>query len=425
MKKRLKSNPVGRLETVGRTILYGLLIAFAGLLNSRCSKQEALVADTYTCPMHPTVISDRQGVCPVCNMDLVRKARPGEEVKITEDLARLIKSPNETVVSSVKTIRGQYKSSGSSLQATGIVTYDTRQVYTLSARIGGRLEDVLVNYQFQPVRKGQLLATLYSPDLVEAQRELLYLLRHDSTHSQLIEGARQKLLLSGFSEAQLHELIQTRELQYRFSLQSPYDGYLITEALTAPAVVESTGGMGMPAADNTPTEVPPTFLNEGDYVSAGQPLMKLVSKNSIRLEFNLTPSQSQTIRPGTRIEVNVGDALIEAQVDLIQPFYSDGEKFVKIRALAPGANLKIGTLVTARWEASLQESVWLPREAVVDLGTRSVVFVKERGAFHAKSVTVTTRLIDEVEVFGLSSSDEVAYQAHFMVDSEGFIKSNE
>src|SRR5215204_7643583 len=67
-------------------------------------------ADTYTCPMHPTVISDRPGTCPVCGMDLVRKARAGEEVEITEELSRLLKSPNETVIASIKTIKGEYKS---------------------------------------------------------------------------------------------------------------------------------------------------------------------------------------------------------------------------------------------------------------------------------------------------------------------------
>lgn len=419
MKKRLNVNPSATRLPVSRW----LIVVIVFVLVSACTKNESQVADTYTCPMHPTVISDKQGVCPVCNMDLVRKARPGEEVKITEDLARLIKSPNETVVSSVKTVRGQFKSSGSSLQATGRVTYDTRQVYTLSARIGGRLEDVLVNYQFQPVRKGQRLATIYSPDLVEAQRELLYLLRHDSANELLIEGARQKLLLSGFSEAQLQELIQTQVLQYRFTINSPYEGYLITD--TQPATSSAPVGaspMGMSAPTTQPA-APLAFLNEGDYVAAGQTLFTLVNRNSIRMEFNLTPAQSQTLTLGTRLQVRVGEMIQQAQVDFIQPFYSGEEKFVKIRAFVPGANLTIGTLVTAQWSASSQEALWLPREAVVDLGTRSVVFVKDRGAFAPKSVAIHSVHQDEVEVYGLSSTDEVAFHAQFLVDSEGFIKN--
>jgi hypothetical protein len=86
--------------------------------------------------MHPTVISDRPGTCPVCGMDLVRKARAGEAVKITEDLSKLLKSPNETVVASINTIKGQYKSVPVSVQAQGVVTYDTRNIYTIPARLG-------------------------------------------------------------------------------------------------------------------------------------------------------------------------------------------------------------------------------------------------------------------------------------------------
>jgi membrane fusion protein, copper/silver efflux system len=111
-------------------------------------------ADTYTCPMHPTVISDKPGTCPVCGMSLVRKARAGEEVEITEDLAKLIKSPNETVIGSVKTIKGQYKSVPVSIEGQGVVTYDTRNTYTIPSRVGGRLEKVLLKYQFQRVSKG-------------------------------------------------------------------------------------------------------------------------------------------------------------------------------------------------------------------------------------------------------------------------------
>jgi membrane fusion protein, copper/silver efflux system len=75
------------------------------LVSCTNNKEQTQHTETYTCPMHPTVISDKQGTCPVCGMDLVRKVRPGEEVKMTEDLARLIKSPNEVVVASIKTVK--------------------------------------------------------------------------------------------------------------------------------------------------------------------------------------------------------------------------------------------------------------------------------------------------------------------------------
>jgi hypothetical protein len=79
------------------TVDYGhSLLVFA------CSSKETSMGETYTCPMHPTVISDKPGTCPVCGMDLVRKARKGEEVTMTKELNRLTKSPNEVVTASIK-----------------------------------------------------------------------------------------------------------------------------------------------------------------------------------------------------------------------------------------------------------------------------------------------------------------------------------
>src|SRR5687767_6956281 len=160
--------------------LPGLFIVLLFALGCNKSDEHAEHADTYTCPMHPTVISDKPGTCPVCGMDLVRKARAGEEVEITEDLSKLIKSPNETVIAAIKTIKGEYKSMPVSTEAQGIVTYDTRNIYTIPARIGGRLEKVFIKYAFQQVRKGEKVAEIYSPELVTAQRELVFLREHDS-----------------------------------------------------------------------------------------------------------------------------------------------------------------------------------------------------------------------------------------------------
>src|SRR5687768_13171285 len=126
-----------------RNSLFALLILFAAACNTEETSQGD---DTYTCPMHPTVISDRSGSCPVCGMDLVRKARAGEEVEITDDLSKLLKSPNESVVASIKTIKGEYKSVDVSVEAQGVVTYDTRNIYTIPARVGGRLEKIYLKY---------------------------------------------------------------------------------------------------------------------------------------------------------------------------------------------------------------------------------------------------------------------------------------
>src|SRR5687767_3284996 len=182
MKKNLKNNSI---------IL--AIVALLTLASCGAGGNHVEHADTYTCPMHPTVVSDRPSTCPVCGMDLVRKARSGEEVEITEDLAKVLKSPNEIVIASIKTIKAEYKSVPSSVEAQGLVTYDTRNIFTIPSRVGGRLEKIYLKYEFQPVSKGQKIAEIYSPELITAQRELLFLVENDAENKSLLDGAKNKL----------------------------------------------------------------------------------------------------------------------------------------------------------------------------------------------------------------------------------------
>jgi len=417
------------------TLMYIIFLA------SSCSTDKhAEHVDTYTCPMHPTVVSDRPSTCPVCGMDLVRKAKPGEEIKITEDLARLIKSPNEVVIASVKTIKPEYKAMTASVQAQGIVTYDTRYVYNIPARIGGRLEKVYLRYAFQPVRKGQKVADIYSPELLTAQRELLYLVEKDKDNEDLIRAAKNKLLLLGASEKQVEEIIARKEPTYTFAIYSVHDGYVVNETQQAPAMVStlasaasSSMGGGMDDGGNSVAQVASSsaqatgeLTREGVYVTTGQNLFKIVSGTALRIELNLPTAQAGSVKAGDKISLNLGDGKTEeVKVDFVQPFFSDGEEFVKIRVYVRSTErLRIGQLVSATLDFQTSETLWLPKEAVLDMGVEKVVFVKERGVFKPKKIVTgirTNRLIEVKQE--LASSDEVAANAQYMVDSESFIKS--
>ena len=415
-----------------------LLLLFA----TACSSdKQAENVDTYICPMHPTVVSDRPSTCPVCGMDLVRKARPGEEVEITEDLARLIKSPNEAVVASIKTVKAEYKSVAATVQAQGVVTYDTRYVYNIPARIGGRLEKVYLKYPFQPVRKGQKVADIYSPELLTAQRELLYLTENDKSNEELIRSAKSKLLLLGASEKQVDEVIARKEAVYTFSIFSAYDGYVISENQPAPAISTAStstassmgGGMGETGMGSTPKTVAPSspqfnaeLIREGSYVTTGQALFKVVNTSALRVELNIAISKAGSVKLGDEILLAVGNGKIEeARVDFVQPSFSDGEEFVKVRVYVRNTEgLRIGQLVSATLKFQTSETLWLPKEAILDMGMEKIAFVKDRGVFKPKKIITGIRTNDLIEVKqGLASSDEVAVNAQYMVDSESFIKS--
>ena len=428
MKKNWKNN---RIVIV---VLLSMLVL--GACNK--SNEHADHADTYTCSMHPTVVSDKPGTCPVCGMDLVRKARASEAAKITEDLAGLIKSPNEVVVASVKTTKGEFKSMPVSVEAQGIVTYDTRTIYTIPARIGGRLERVFLKYTFQTVRKGQKVAEIYSPELLTSQRELLYLVENDPGNTDLIESAKNKLFLLGATQNQVADMIKRKDVASTFSIYSPYDGYVVREDQQAPAVSTSSsssamgGGMGSSStgASSTPAVKPMNassseLIREGNYVSSGQTLFKVVNTSALRVELDLPVAQAGRVKLNDEVDLDLGNKkIVKGKVDFVQPFFTEGEEFVKVRLYVKNSGeLQIGQLVRATIRLKPLEALWVPREAVLDLGLEKIVFVKEREVFKPKNVKAGVRTDGWVEVTqGLSSSDEIAANAQYLMDSESFIK---
>lgn len=408
-----------------------------------CTREEsAHEQESYTCPMHPTVVSDRPGTCPVCGMDLVRKAREGEEVKITEDLSKLLKSPNEVIVASVKTIKGEYKSVPVRVQAQGVVTYDTRNIFSIPARVGGRLEKVSLKYTFQEISKGQKIAEIYSPELITAQRELLFLLEHDAQNEALIKGAIRKLEFLGMSTNQINALASRKAASNTISVYSPYSGYVITgqekpSTSTATSAVASgrsagmTDGMGKnpsrPAPTQPPMQAAPTgsLVREGEYVTAGQTLFTVVNNKALRIELDLPGSYSGSVKQGSKVELSFGSEHVDtATVDFVQPFFGDGRDFLKIRVYTNETEgLHIGHLVNATIHLNATEALWVPQEAVLVLGIQRVVFIKDRGVFKPKEITTGLSTDGMIEIkSGLASSDEIAANAHFLVDSESFIK---
>jgi len=421
------------------------LVFIMTLVASCVSKEEhAAHSDTYTCPMHPTVISDKPGACPVCGMDLVRKARPGEEIKITEDLAKLIKSPNEAVIASIKTIKGEFKAIPVSVEAQGVVTYDSRKIYTIPTRIGGRLEKVFLKYDFQPVRKGERIAEIYSPELVTAQRELIFLLENDPGNQELIQSAKERLRLLGASDSQINSLIQDKEPKITFAIYSPYDGYLIPEKQQAPvapmtsqAAPSSSGrmsdGMGGSSLSSTQTKgsaftnTAATFLREGSYVSTGQTLFTVVNPSTLRIELNIASALMGSVNLGQKVMLDIGNQQSEiGTIDFVQPFFSQGQEFLTVRVYIQNTDhLLIGQLVKGTIESKSIEALWIPKDAILDLGAEDIVFIKEKNMFKPKRVVSGVRTENQIEIIqGLSSSDEIAINAQYLVDSESFIKTN-
>lgn len=403
-----------------------IIVLMVSLLG--CTGQQASEAgDTYTCPMHPTVISDKPGVCPVCAMDLVRKARAGEEVRITEDLARLLQDPSAAITSSMSVIRATYDKRMLETTSDGLVTYDTRRIHRVASRIGGRIEKMNVRFIYQRVKAGEVVAELYSPAMQEAQREYLLVLEQEGAGSPLTDAAARKLLLLGATQQQVDNLKATGKFSTRFPVRSQYKGFVVTEEQpTAPASATSAASMNAmgsttPASAEAATS---DLIREGMYVAAGQTLFSVVDDDAVRIELSVEPIAASMLRVDADVQfISPNGAVHQATVDFIQPYFENNQPFVRVRLyVRESDSFRIGELVRGRILLGEVEGLWLPREALLNLGTDWIVFKKIRGVFKPMRVTIGHQTGSWVEVNGLTSGDEVASQAQYLVDSESFVK---
>ncbi|TDN36209.1 efflux RND transporter periplasmic adaptor subunit [Hymenobacter sp. UV11] len=411
----------------------------------------ASAATQYTCPMHPQIVREAPGSCPICGMDLVPKILSNSAARAEAGLGSVTQSPDAAVVAAVATVRPVAEGAAAdTLTLPGVVEYDPRRSRAVAARFGGRIERLLVRYNYQPVRRGQKLLELYSPELVTAEQELIFILENDADNALLLSGARQKLRLLGLTDNQLRDLARTRRPSYRVAVFSPYDGYVVETAAAsaspaAPAPADdAAGGMagaapGMGSAEaSAPT--PPgaaqaagLTLTEGAYVSTGQTLFQVMNTDEVWGIFQPTPAELGRLHPGQALRV-VAEGLAlpprTARLDLVEPEFRSGASVAAVRVylansqglLRRGQRLT-GTLTPAARPA-LAGSFWLPRAAVVDLGTRQVAFVRRGSTFVPVAVQAGQRTASQVQVLsGLTGIEDVAANGQYLIDSEGFIQT--
>jgi Cu(I)/Ag(I) efflux system membrane fusion protein len=374
----------------------------------------------YTCPMHPQVHSDTAGTCPICGMRLEPVKSSGNEKEVS--LNTLLKPANQQVIAAVPMVHMTGRAEDIEMTAYGFVTYDPRQSGTISANISGRIEKLYVRYRYQPIGRGQRVMDIYSPELLTAQENLLFLLKNDPDNKRLVDAAKQKLLLLGMSTRQLQQVIQSGKPAYAVTLYSRYSGH----------IYESTGNSNEPAVRETLSTVTSELsLKEGMYVQKGQAVFSVNDHAKAWALLNIFAGQEAIVKAGDKVRITPETAPrkdFRASVNFIEPFYRAGSKTLTARVYFDNGSLRvpIGSQVKATIFAGRRQANWLPEEAVLSLGLEKVVFVREGESFKARKIS--TGIINKhlVQVLnGLAENEAVAANAQYLVDSESFIKTNQ
>ena len=377
--------------------------------------------EIYTCAMHPEIIRDKPGNCPICGMGLVKVATGGKR-NAEAGLEALVKPTNEFVVSSMPVTVMQQKKEQIEIEALGNIAYDTRQVGSISARISGRIEKLYVRYRYQKISKGQRILDIYSPELMTAQQNLLFLLKNDSGNTSFIEAAKQKLLLLGMSDQQLLQLIQSGVPSIAIAVYSNYSGH-IHESANGGSMNKEPGGM-----KDISLITEELALKEGMYVQKGQSVFTIYDPSQAWVILNIYGENQGMLKTGNAVKIipeTAPDNSFTASISFIEPFYSKESKTLTARVYFNNSKMKIpiGSQVKAIVTGNTKEAYWLPKEAVLSLGLDKVVFEKEGGGFKALKITTGITYKNYIQVLsGITVKDSIAANAQYLMDSESFIK---
>lgn len=376
----------------------------------------------YTCPMHPQIMEDHPGSCPICGMTLVKKSGQASEGSGIS-LNTVLQPVNSSVISNINAVTPEQKEIPATISAQGYLDFDTRTFNNIASRFSGRVEKLYIKYAFQELHKGQRIFDIYSPDMVTAQQDLVFLIKNSAQETGLIDAAKQKLLLLGMTYEQVNQVVKTGKPFYSLPVYSPYEGH-----------VHDMPHSQMAGAANA--EVPSDFTNnlplsikEGMYVEKGQNLFNVVNPHMLWAVIKIDQSSIAALKSNQPVTVTLPDLpgkAINGKVNFIEPTLQDGDKTTSIRVYLGNMDhaLKANSLVKATIQTGSTNGLWIPRSALVDLGQTKMVWLKSGAAYQAHQVFTGIVNNDEIQITkGLSLTDSLAFNAQYLTDSESFIKT--
>lgn len=379
-----------------------MLLMMTLIISCKNKTQETQTTDTdvyYTCSMDPQVVESKPGKCPICHMELTAVKKSAAQQNNNE----LQLSPEQMQLGNIRvdTIRKEFV--GNQITLTGTLTFDETKVNDVSARVGGRIEKLYFKKIGDYVSKGAPLYEIYSEELNNAKQEYLLALQKKATlgNSQInfddiIEAAKNKLLLWGMSEEQIKNLNRGSLTNTKTTFFSTASGYI--------------------------TELD---LQEGDYVSEGGSIVKLAGLSDLWVEAQVYATQLSQINNAKDVTIQIPELpgkTIPGKISFQNPELNPATRInlIRINVANKDNELKPGMSAYITVKTGGANALFLPLDAVLRDGKMAMVWVQtSQNKFKSIMVETGNESGNMIEIkSGIQPNDVVVTSGAYLLQSE-------
>jgi Cu(I)/Ag(I) efflux system membrane fusion protein len=353
----------------------------------------------WTCSMHPQIQQDEFGLCPLCAMDLIPldNSMSGEE-SVPDEVSM---SDAAMKLAAIQTYVVKKEKPQKEIRLLGKIKADERLMYSQAAHFPGRIENLFVNFTGEKVVKGQKLATIYSAELITAQKELFEVLKDKSTNPSLVEASRNKLKQWKFTDEQIAAIEKSGEIKKEVDILSNHSGYVM---------------MRMAA--------------KGDYVKEGQILFDITDLSKVWVLFEAYENDLPWIKKGDQLTIDlksVPGKPYKGKITFIDPFINPKTRVAYVRVELPNnkgllkPDMFANGIITSKLPIK-EDVILIPKSAVLWTGKRGVVYVKIPERKHNSFIYREVVLGEDAGDFyvikkGLEEGEEIATNGVFKIDA--------
>ena len=381
----------------------GLLLGWVLFGNSSSKETEhnhneaVKTTQKWTCSMHPQIMQPEAGDCPICGMDLIPAETSADglmadQFKLTE---------NALALANIQTsIVGNRNQKDNFVKLSGKIVENEESNAVQVSYFSGRIEKLNISFTGEKINKGQLLATIYSPELYAAQQELITAANLKETQPTLYKAVKNKLKLWKLNKKQINQIEKSSKVIENFPVYATVSGTVSAK-----------------------------LVEQGDYIKQGQPLLKISKLNTVWGNFDVYENQISNFKKGQEVIVTTNayaNEEFKGNVDFIDPVLNTKTRTVTLRVVLNNKNNKFkpGMFVEGKIKgisSSKEQVVAIPSSAILWTGRRSVVYLKanpNEPVFELQEITLGNKVGDNYEILeGLNNGDEIVTNGVFTIDA--------